>query len=135
MLDPRAEIEELPFDVLIPSADLVGAVDEARPVRHQRGQNQRRARPQVADLDLRAVERCGPLDRGVVAVADLEAALALSNGLPPFETARVQLALGKASTGPRAVELVKAAATGFATSTLPLCQRNLAVAKAWLAAH
>ena len=70
-----------------------------------------------------------------VVVADLDAALALANGLPPFETARIQLALGKASTGPRAVELVKAAAAGFATSTLPLCQRNLAVAKAWLAAH
>jgi tetratricopeptide (TPR) repeat protein len=68
-------------------------------------------------------------------VADLETALALTGHLPPFERARIQLALGTASTGPRARELVQAAAIGFATSTLPLCQRELAVAKTWLAAH
>jgi tetratricopeptide (TPR) repeat protein len=70
-----------------------------------------------------------------VAIADLEAALALAEHLPPFERARIQLALGTALTGPRAFELVQAAATGFATSPLPLCQRDLATAKAWLAAH
>ncbi|HEU0029853.1 MAG TPA: serine/threonine-protein kinase [Kofleriaceae bacterium] len=68
-------------------------------------------------------------------VRDLEPALELAKGLPPFERARVQLAIGTASTGPRAIELVKAAAAGFATSTLPLCQRELAEAQRWLAAH
>jgi hypothetical protein len=69
------------------------------------------------------------------AVADLEAALELAKGLPPFIRARTQLALGKAVTGPRAKELVKASAEGFATTTLPLSQRELADAKAWLAEH
>ncbi|MDI1476892.1 serine/threonine-protein kinase [Polyangium sp. y55x31] len=68
-------------------------------------------------------------------VADLETALDLGKGLPPFIRARIQLALGKASSGPRARELVKAAAAGFATSTLPLTQRELADANAWLVAH
>jgi tetratricopeptide (TPR) repeat protein len=69
------------------------------------------------------------------AVSDLETALTLGAGLPPFERARIQLALGRASTGARAIELVKAAAAGFATSPLPLCQRELVAAKAWLVAH
>jgi len=68
-------------------------------------------------------------------VAELETALELGKGLPPFIRARIQLALGKASTGPRALELVKASAVGFATSTLPLSQRELADARAWLAEH
>ncbi|MEO7094325.1 MAG: tetratricopeptide repeat protein, partial [Polyangiales bacterium] len=68
-------------------------------------------------------------------VADLEAALELAKQLPPFIRARIQLALGKASKGARAVELVTAAAAGFATSTLPLSQRELADAKGWLAEH
>ena len=68
-------------------------------------------------------------------VPDLEVALELAKQLPPFIRARIQLALGKASTGKRAVELVTAAATGFATSTLPLSQRELADAKGWLAEH
>jgi tetratricopeptide (TPR) repeat protein len=68
-------------------------------------------------------------------LADLETALELAKGLPPFIRARVQLVLGKASKPPRSTELVKAAAEGFATSTLPLSQRELADAKAWLAAH
>jgi tetratricopeptide (TPR) repeat protein len=68
-------------------------------------------------------------------LADLEAANELAKGLPPFMQARQQLALGKALAGKRAVELVKASAAGFATSSLPLCQRELAVARAWLAAH
>ena len=65
-------------------------------------------------------------------VEDLKTALPLAKGLPPFETARVQLALGEATNS---VELVKAAATGFATATLPLCKRDLDVANAWLAAR
>ena len=66
-------------------------------------------------------------------VPDLEVALELANQLPPFIRARIQLALGKASTGKRAVDLVTTAAAGFATSTLPLSQRELADAKGWLA--
>lgn len=68
-------------------------------------------------------------------VADLETALELGKALPPFIRARIELALGKAARGPRAVELVTASAKGFATSTLPLTQRELADAKAWLATH
>jgi tetratricopeptide (TPR) repeat protein len=66
-------------------------------------------------------------------VADLEAALELGKVLPPFIRARIELALGKAASGPRALALVKASAAGFATSTLPLSQRELADANAWLA--
>jgi len=68
-------------------------------------------------------------------VAELETALPLAKGLPPFIAGRVQLHLGMALTGKRATELVKASVTGFATTTLPLIQRELATAKAWLAAH
>jgi len=68
-------------------------------------------------------------------VADLETALDLAKQLPPFIRARIQLALGKAVTGKRGVELVTASAAGFATSTLPLSQKELADAKAWLAGH
>ena len=68
-------------------------------------------------------------------VADLEHALALAGHLPPFDRARIQLALGTALTGPRAIELVRAAAVGLASSPLPLCQRELGVANAWLATH
>ncbi len=73
--------------------------------------------------------------RKPASIADLEAALVLAKGLPPFQRARVQFTLGKASSGARAVELIKASVEGFATSTLPLCQRELASAKAWLAAR
>lgn len=68
-------------------------------------------------------------------VADLETALPLAKGLPPFIRARVELYLGMAVTGPRAVELVKRSVTGFETTTLPLIQRELATARTWLAAH
>jgi eukaryotic-like serine/threonine-protein kinase len=67
--------------------------------------------------------------------ADLETALALSQQAPPFERARVQLALGRASSGAKAVALVQAAAVGFASSPLPLNQRELTRAKEWLHAH
>ena len=67
-LDLRAEIEELAFDVLIPPPNVVRAVNRARPVGRQRGEDQRRAGAQVADLDLGAVERRPALDRGVVRV-------------------------------------------------------------------
>jgi tetratricopeptide (TPR) repeat protein len=66
-------------------------------------------------------------------VADLEAALPLAKGLPPFIRARLELTLGMALTGPRAKELVTASVAGFSTTTLPLVQRELAIAKAWLA--
>ncbi|HEY0255116.1 MAG TPA: tetratricopeptide repeat protein, partial [Kofleriaceae bacterium] len=65
-------------------------------------------------------------------IALLEQANVLAEHLPPFQRARIQLALGTAKND-RA--LVSAAADGFATSTLPLCQRELTVAKTWLAAH
>jgi tetratricopeptide (TPR) repeat protein len=68
-------------------------------------------------------------------VADLERALELGKGLPPFQRAHAELALGMASRGPRAIELVEASAKGFGACTLPLCQRELAVAKAWLTAR
>lgn len=67
--------------------------------------------------------------------AELETAVELGKGLPPFIRARAQLALGKSLRGPRAIELVTTAAAGFATSTLPLSQREHADAKAWLAEH
>ena len=66
---------------------------------------------------------------------DLEAALVLAQQSPPFERGRIQLALGAASAEPRATELVRAAAAGLATSSLPLIQRELGLARAWLAAH
>jgi hypothetical protein len=61
--------------------------------------------------------------------------LPLIKGLPPFIGARVQLHLGMALTGKRAIELVTTSVTGLSTTTLPLIQRDLATAKAWLAAH
>jgi tetratricopeptide (TPR) repeat protein len=68
-------------------------------------------------------------------VADLETALPLAKGLPPFIRARVELHLGMALSGARATELVKSSVTGFQTTTLPLIQRELATAKTWLASH
>ncbi|HET9991076.1 MAG TPA: tetratricopeptide repeat protein, partial [Kofleriaceae bacterium] len=65
-------------------------------------------------------------------LADLETANKLAAGLPPFMHARVQFALGTATHDPK---LVAAAAAGYATSSLPLCQRDLASAQAWLAAN
>jgi tetratricopeptide (TPR) repeat protein len=69
------------------------------------------------------------------AVADLERALELAKGLPPFQRAHVELALGTASKGARAIELVEASVKGYSACTLPLCQRELAKAKAWLSAR
>lgn len=68
-------------------------------------------------------------------VADLETAVTLGQQLPPFMRARIQLALGRASTGARATELVAAAVEGFASSSLPLIQRELAQAKQWQREH
>lgn len=68
-------------------------------------------------------------------LADLETALTLGQQLPPFLRARIQLALGRSSTGARATELVAAAVEGLATSTLPLIQRELAQAKQWQREH
>jgi eukaryotic-like serine/threonine-protein kinase len=68
-------------------------------------------------------------------VADLETALALGQQLPPFERARIQFALGRASSGPNAAALVDAAVKGLGTSTLPLIQRELARAKQWQQDH
>jgi eukaryotic-like serine/threonine-protein kinase len=69
------------------------------------------------------------------ALPELETALTLSQQSPPFERARIQLALGTASPEPRATELVEAAVAGFQTSTLPLIQRDLGLARIWLAVH
>ena len=55
-LDPGAEIQELALDVLIPPVNVVRAVDGGGAVGGQRGQDQRRAGAQVADLDLGAVQ-------------------------------------------------------------------------------
>jgi len=66
---------------------------------------------------------------------DLATALGLAAGLPPFERARIELALAKISTGAKQIDLLKAAETGFATSTLPLCQRELATVRGMLAAR
>jgi tetratricopeptide (TPR) repeat protein len=68
-------------------------------------------------------------------VADLETAVTLGQQLPPFIRARIQLALGRVSTGTRATELVAAAVEGLSTSTLPLVQRELAQAREWQRAH
>jgi hypothetical protein len=68
-------------------------------------------------------------------VADLEEALVLMRQAPPFMRGRVQLELGLVSPPPRAAELITAAAEGLRTSTLPLVQRELRRAEAWLTAH
>ncbi|MGE3765492.1 MAG: tetratricopeptide repeat protein [Kofleriaceae bacterium] len=72
---------------------------------------------------------------GPASVAELETALPLAKGLPPFIRARVELHLGMALSGARAIELVKRSIDGFTTTTLPLIEREAATAKAWLAAH
>lgn len=69
------------------------------------------------------------------AVADLETALALAKDAPAYERGRIQLALGRAASGPRAAELIGAAVTGLATSSLPLIQRELGLAKQWQRDH
>ncbi len=68
-------------------------------------------------------------------VADLETAVTLGQQLPPFLRARIQLVLGHLSSGSRATELVAAAVEGFASSSLPLIQRELAQAKQWQREH
>jgi serine/threonine-protein kinase len=68
-------------------------------------------------------------------VADLETAVKISQQLPAFQRARFQLELGRALGGARGAALVADAAAGFATSTLALPQRELAVARAWQAEH
>ena len=51
------------------------------------------------------------------------------------QVGRIQFALGKLSSGPAATALVKSAADGFATSGLPLIQRELTRAREWQAKH
>ena len=68
-------------------------------------------------------------------VADLEKALELAKGKLPFQRARIQFELAKVVGGERGAALIKDAIAGFETSTMPLTQRELALAKEWQAAH
>jgi tetratricopeptide (TPR) repeat protein len=68
-------------------------------------------------------------------VADLEKALELAKGNPPFQRGRIQLELAKATGGERGQALIKDAIVGLASSTLPLTQRDLSRARDWQAAH
>ena len=68
-------------------------------------------------------------------VADLEKALELAKGKPPFQRARIQFELAKVTTGERGRALLKDALAGLASSTLPLIQRDLSLARDWQAAH
>ncbi|RYZ41555.1 MAG: serine/threonine-protein kinase [Myxococcaceae bacterium] len=74
-----------------------------------------------------------------VSVPELEQALEGSRVLPAFEQGRIQLALAEAlsprKASPRAIALVKEARVGLASSTLPLVQRQLGRANAWLHAQ
>jgi eukaryotic-like serine/threonine-protein kinase len=63
--------------------------------------------------------------------ADLEEALALGQRLPPFERARIQLALARVTAGERGAALIADAIAGLSTSSLPLPRRELAAARAW----
>lgn len=65
-------------------------------------------------------------------VEELERALSVSPGLPPFEIGRIQWALGEAR-GDKA--LVAAAVKGFSITTLPLIAEQQKQAVAWLEAH
>ncbi len=67
--------------------------------------------------------------------ADLEKALELAKGKPPFQRARIQFELGKAVGGERGAALVRDAIAGFSSTPLPLTQRELALALAWQVAH
>ena len=60
--DPGAQIGELAFDVLIPPLDVVRTVNRRLAVRGERGEDQRGAGPQVADLGVGAVERRRAVD-------------------------------------------------------------------------
>jgi tetratricopeptide (TPR) repeat protein len=68
-------------------------------------------------------------------VADLETAVRLSKQLPPFQRGRVQLTLGRVTSGTRGTRLVEEAVAGLASSTLPLVQRELARARQWQREH
>ena len=68
-------------------------------------------------------------------VADLEKALELAKGKPPFQRARIEFELGKVVGGERGAALVKTAIEGFASSPMPLPQRELALARDWQVAH
>jgi eukaryotic-like serine/threonine-protein kinase len=68
-------------------------------------------------------------------VADLEAALELAKGKPPFQRARIQLELAKVIGGARGRTLIDEAIAGLASSKLPLTQRELALAREWKAVH
>ena len=75
-----------------------------------------------------------------VSQTELEQALELGQVLPGYERGRIQLALGKALASgkkapPAAVKLVQAAREGLMTSKLPLVQRDLGRAEAWLRAQ
>ncbi|HEY5937182.1 MAG TPA: hypothetical protein VIU61_21175, partial [Kofleriaceae bacterium] len=65
-------------------------------------------------------------------VAELERALELAKGLSPFQRAKTEVTLGAALTGPRSIQLVESSVKDYAECTLPLCQQELAAAKAWL---
>ena len=68
-------------------------------------------------------------------VADLEKALELAQGKPPFQRGRIQFELAKVTAGERRKALIKDAIEGLASSTLPLIQRDLSLARDWQAAH
>ncbi|HTE53003.1 MAG TPA: tetratricopeptide repeat protein [Kofleriaceae bacterium] len=68
-------------------------------------------------------------------VTDLEKALELAKGKPAFQRARIQFELGRTIGGERGAALVEAAIEGFASSPLPLPQRELALARDWEVAH
>lgn len=71
-------------------------------------------------------------------VADLERALSIATGLPPFERGRIQLALGLAlppAEKVRAIALVKQALQGLTGTPLPLVARERQRAQAWLEAN
>src|SRR5258708_10960851 len=61
-LDPGAEIQELLFDVLIPSLDVVSAANRGRPRGCERREDERSSGSQVRDLDLGPVQLRGPLE-------------------------------------------------------------------------
>src|SRR3954454_8796298 len=70
--DAGTQLLELAVDVLIPPLNVMRAVDERPAIRRQRGEDQRGPGTQIADRRLRAMERRGTVDRGVVRVLDVD---------------------------------------------------------------
>jgi tetratricopeptide (TPR) repeat protein len=68
-------------------------------------------------------------------VADLEKALELAKGKPPFQRGRIQFELAKVTGGERGKALVTDAIDGLSSSTLPLTQLELTRVRDWQAAH